>query len=301
MGFTSYSTSSRAKRAVDSGYHSKSVNEIFEQNQKRMIHESMKPQSAVLREARDSEIHPNSVPIILALDVTGSMGKIPHHLVQDGLPKIMGKIMQNGVPDPSLLFLAIGDTECDTYPLQVGQFESGDEELDTWLTRTYIESGGGGNDGESYLLAWYFAAKHTELDSFSKRGKKGFLFTIGDEPSLKSIPRNVIEEQMGVNPQTSFTDVELLEMARKMYHVYHFHILEGYGGKSSLGYWKDMLGQSCIEIQDYKEIPAKLAEIVVKHSNSESENSVILEKDKVTDKVTFDVTDNDTDKEEEML
>ncbi|STD12570.1 hypothetical protein [Chryseobacterium carnipullorum] len=40
----------------------------------------------------------------------------------------MGGIIQGGVPDPALLFLGIGDHECDAYSLQVGQFESGDEE-----------------------------------------------------------------------------------------------------------------------------------------------------------------------------
>ena len=279
MGGTLYSTSNRSTRAVASGYLTKSVNDIFLQNKKREIHESMMPQKAQLREARDSEIHPNSVPIILALDVTGSMGKIPHSLIKNGLPKIMGKIIQNGVKDPALLFLAIGDTEYDDHPLQVGQFESGDEELDTWLTRTYIEGGGGGNDGESYLLAWYFAAHHTEIDSLSKRNKKGFLFTIGDEPSLKSIPKNVINEQMGVSPQSSFTDRELLEKAQKMYNVYHFHILEGFSGKHSLNYWKEMLGQNCIEIENHEDISVKLAEIVIKESQIENNIPIILEKE----------------------
>ena len=30
--------------------------------------------NAVMRECRDSEEHPNTIPVILALDVTGSMG-----------------------------------------------------------------------------------------------------------------------------------------------------------------------------------------------------------------------------------
>ena len=69
----------------------------------------------------------------------------------------MDKIIQSGIKDPQVLFLAIGDHECDTSPLQVGQFESSDELLEHWLTHVWLEGGGGGNRGESYALAWHFA------------------------------------------------------------------------------------------------------------------------------------------------
>ena len=143
MGGGSYSYSSRSIRSESLGYKTKSVNDIFEQNKKRQIHEQMDPKGVSIRESRDSDEHPNSIPIIIALDLTGSMGHIPHELVKDGLPKIMSGIIQHGIADPQVLFLGVGDHECDNAPLQVSQFESGDAELDMWLTRTYIEGGGG--------------------------------------------------------------------------------------------------------------------------------------------------------------
>lgn len=266
MGYSSYSLDDRSERAFTSGYFTKSVNEIFIQNIERKIHDSMNPKNAKLREARDSSIHPNSVPIILALDVTGSMGKIPHYLVKDGLPNIMGGIIQKGMPDPQLLFLAVGDTEADKYPLQVGQFESGDAELDTWLTRTYIEGGGGDNAGESYLLSWYFAANHTATDAWEKRKQKGFLFTTGDEPCLKSLPRNIISELMGDAIQSGFSDRDLLTAAQEKWNVYHLHILQGSAGERSLGYWKELLGQNCIAIDNYENVSRVIADIVTANS-----------------------------------
>lgn len=261
MGSTRYDIDAREDRARRVGYASKSANEIFTQNAKRMAHESMNPRGISYREARDSDVHPNSLPIILGLDVTGSMGHIPHELIKEGLPKLMGGIIQGGVPDPALLFLGIGDHECDNYPLQVGQFESGDQELDMWLTRTYIESGGGGNAGESYLLAWYFAAFHTRTDAYEKRGQKGLLFTIGDEPCLRTLPASAIREIMGTGQQT-YTHLELLEEARKRYNVYHISVLHSEQAREANLGWKDLLGQNCLSISDHREIPTLIKDVI---------------------------------------
>ena len=268
MGGTRYDFGARESRAKKVGYASKSAAEIFTQNALHMAHESMNPNGVVFREARDSDVHPNTVPIILGLDVTGSMGHIPHELIKDGLPKLMGGIIQGGVPDPALLFLGIGDHECDRFPLQVGQFESGDEELDMWLTRTYIEGGGGGNAGESYLLAWYLAAFHTKTDAFEKRGQKGLLFTVGDEPGLKTLPASAIKEIMGQGQQT-YTHLELLAEAQKRYDVYHISVLHSGQAINADVEWKELLGQNCLSIEDHREIPNVIKKIICdKHKNS---------------------------------
>ena len=182
MGYASYSTTNRAISASVNAYYSAPVDQIFKQNIEKKIHAAMNPDGIVVRECRDSKEHPNAIPIQLYLDVTGSMGHIPHEMIKDGLPTLMGTLTQRGVPDAALMFGAIGDHESDVWPLQVAQFEAGDAELDMWLTRTYLEGNGGGNAGESYLLAWYFAANHIKTDAFEKRKQKGFVITIGDEP-----------------------------------------------------------------------------------------------------------------------
>lgn len=268
MGGTRYDLGARLNRAAAAGYGKKSASEIFTQNSLRKAHESMNPNGITFREARDSSVHPNTVPIILGLDVTGSMGHIPYELIKDGLPKLMGGIIQGGVPDPALLFLGIGDHECDSFPLQAGQFESGDEELDMWLTRTYIEGGGGGNGGESYLLAWYFAAFHTKTDAFEKRGQKGLLFTVGDEPNLGTLPASAIKEIMGAGQQT-YTHLELLQEAQKRYEVYHISVLHSDQAVKANVAWKELLGQNCLSIEDHREIPNIITKIICdKHTSS---------------------------------
>lgn len=78
-----------------------------------------------IRESRDSEEHPESLPVFIALDETGSMGSIPDKMIRDYLPKLMDSIIDSiGVKHPQILFMGVGDHECDYCPCQVGQFES---------------------------------------------------------------------------------------------------------------------------------------------------------------------------------
>lgn len=263
MGNSSYSISDRSTRASYEGYSTKHVNEIFKQNVKREIHEAMNPKGVLFRECRDSEAHPTAIPIQLYLDDTGSMGSIPHEMIKNGLPTLMGSLIQNGVPDAALMFGAIGDHECDSYPLQIGQFESGDAELDMWLTRTYLEGGGGGNAGESYLIAWYFASHHTRTDAFDKRKQKGFLFTIGDEPCLRNLPVSAVKDFMGDTAvgQANYTMEELLASAQEKNHVYHIHI--NHGTRTCDPMWKEMLGKNCIEISDYTTVAKVISDIII--------------------------------------
>jgi len=263
MGYSSYSVDDRSSRSVSAGYTTKSRNEIFTQNVERKIHPEMSPHGVISRVCADSDAHPLTIPIQLYLDVTGSMGHIPHEMIKEGLPLMMGSLLQNGVNDASLMFGAIGDHECDHYPLQIGQFESGDAELDMWLTRTYLEGGGGGNRGESYLLAWYFAANHVQTDAFDKRGQKGYVFTIGDEPTLLNLPFSAVKSVMGESAigQGSYTAGELLAEAQKKNHVYHIFL--EHGSRECDSQWKQLMGSNLIITHDHTQISKIISDIVL--------------------------------------
>jgi len=261
MGHGTYSYTGRMDRAVSAGYYTKPTEEIFSS---KSINNAMNPFGIKLRESRDSKEHPNSIAIIIALDVTGSMGSVPHHLVKDGLPTIMQNIIDDGVKDPQVLFLAIGDHECDQSPLQVAQFESSDELLDKWLTDVFLEGGGGGNAGESYLLAWYFAAYHTSTDCFEKRKQKGFLFTIGDEPVLRNIPSRRLKDLMGDGQYEDYSAEKLLDKARESYHVYHLHIKQTASGSRQhvIDGWKQLMSDNLIVVDKHENVASTIAGIV---------------------------------------
>ena len=134
-----------------------------------------------IRESRDIPgEHEESIPLMMLFDVTGSMGRIPQ-MLQKKLASLMDVVQgKTGLKDLQVLVGAIGDATCDRYPLQVGQFES-DNRFDDQLRNIILEGNGGGQHYESYGLAYRFAAHHTVTDAFEKRGKRGYLFTMGDE------------------------------------------------------------------------------------------------------------------------
>lgn len=162
MGSGSYSYSAYTNLSEERDFSTKARDEIFSnktilasnaacslKSEARRYNTQVKAEmlNVGVRECRDSEEHPQSTPIIIALDVTGSMLDIPHKMITEQLPYIMGKIQQMGIPDPQLLFMAVGDHEWDRYPIQIGQFESDTEKIVNMLQSFVLEGGGGGNRG----------------------------------------------------------------------------------------------------------------------------------------------------------
>ena len=77
MGGGSYDPIASRSRST-TYYQNRSRDEVFSQ---RHMDPQMNPKDVKFREARDSEEHPESFPIIIALDETGSMGRIPEIII----------------------------------------------------------------------------------------------------------------------------------------------------------------------------------------------------------------------------
>lgn len=228
----------------------------------RKIHPDLNPLNVKMRESRDSVDNPNSTPLIVAIDVTGSMGIIADNLAREGLGTLFkGVLDRKPIADPHVMFMAIGDANYDQAPLQVSQFEA-DNRIVEQLTQIWLEHGGGGNGFESYNLPWYFAANHTVHDSMEKRGKRGYLFTIGDEEAPGALTPPQIKRFIGDDIELQSTKA-MLELAQRTYDVYHVVILQGDYARHQpdkvLASWRTWLGQHVIPLADY----TKLAETIV--------------------------------------
>ncbi|MCQ2541459.1 MAG: hypothetical protein MJ112_04080 [Lachnospiraceae bacterium] len=241
---------------------------------RRSIKDDFDPKNIKVRESCDSADHPESTPIILGLDVTGSMGSVLTTISKKLNVLIQEILDREPVKDPQIMVMAFGDTECDRYPLQVTQFES-DIRIAEQLNDIYFERGGGGNDGESYSLPWYFAARKTKTDAYLKRNKKGYLFTMGDEKYLDVLGKDRIKYFIGDDVQANLTAEELYNEVSKQYVCYHLLIEEGCGmrvrGREVIDKWQNLMGQYAIPVADCTKIPEIIVSILQVEAGKDKE------------------------------
>ena len=181
----------------------------------------------VIRECCDSDDHPNTLPVVIALDCTGSMGSAAVEVAKK-LNGIMTKLYEN-IADVEFMVMGIGDLAYDSCPIQASQFES-DIRIAEQLDKVYFEFGGGGNGYESYTAAWYFGLHHTKLDCWN-RGKRGIIITIGDERLNPYLPmrgrHSGLIAALGDNLEKDVETPELFEEASKKFDIYHIHVNHG--------------------------------------------------------------------------
>ena len=168
--------------------------------------------------------------------------------------------------------MGIGDLAYDNAPIQASQFES-DIRIVEQLDKVYFERGGGGNQYESYTAAWYFAINQTKLDAW-KRGKKGILITLGDEPLNPYLPKEALKRVTG--NETLQGDVETKELYNeviKKYDVYHFAINDNH---TCYRYYKDdiketwgkYLDNNHLKVVTLNELAAQIVSAIVESSDS---------------------------------
>lgn len=216
------------------------------------------------RESRDNQYQPETTPIIVGLDVTGSMSSLLK-TVASGIGTFASTIFEKDiVKDPQIMMMGIGDVKCDNAPLQVTQFES-DIKILEQLKELYFEEGGGGNGSESYPLGWYYASKYTLTDALEKRDKKGIMITIGNDGLPESLLNSEILRFVGKNDETISTK-NIYSMVSKKYETFHIHLTSGMGGwnngvEDSL---REVLGDNLIIVNDVETIPEVMIALCMK-------------------------------------
>lgn len=243
MGYGGYSH--EAHEAITRSRAELPRQKVFSQ---RSCHPLMNPHGVKLRESRDSPSHPNSLGVVFALDVTGSMGQIPEQLARRELPTFMKTLLDCGVTDPQVLFLAVGDATSDRAPLQVGQFESAAKEMDQWLTWSFLEGGGGALGCESYELGLYFAARHTALDCVEKRNRRGYLFMTGDENPYPYVSKKQVAELVGDTLDDDLPLARVVDEAQRLYEPFFLIPDTARAGRCERA-WRDALGDHVIVME----------------------------------------------------
>ncbi|MEJ7734210.1 MAG: hypothetical protein WKG00_34070 [Polyangiaceae bacterium] len=241
MGFGDYSY--EAHQAIATARAALPAQKVFNQ---RRCHPLMNPHGVQFPKSRDSDDHPRTVSIAFALDVSGSMGSIPEQIAKQELPGFMKTLLDCGVTDPQVLFMALqdcADTDSSA-PLQVGQFESTAELMDQWLTRSWI-MGGGASIYESYDLALWFAARHLKMDSWEKRKKKGYFFMTGDETCYPNLFARWTQQFLGEHVPADIPLAQVVAEAQRTLEVF-FIVPDQHRFSQCGGFWQQHLGQAAI-------------------------------------------------------
>lgn len=258
MGHGNWSDADWGRYAANS-VHGRSRAELFGAHK---MKDAYNPARIGVRESRDSAQNPQATPIIIGVDVTGSMGVLAEQLVVRGLNETFTALIERKpVSDPHVMAMAIGDATCDRAPLQVTQFEA-DLRIVEQLRDLWLEGGGGGNRGESYCLAHVFAGLKTAHDANDKRRKRGFLFTVGDEPVLDGVASDQLSRVLGVEARRGLSGREAVRLASEAYEVFHI-IVDGSYARGNLREvrqsWEAILPERVIHLPD----PTQLAETIV--------------------------------------
>ncbi|MBQ6212660.1 MAG: hypothetical protein IJJ57_07195 [Ruminococcus sp.] len=240
MGRGSYNAADWNKLKNSRGINADSTaNEIFSGNK---VNEKYLPQFITMRESRDSEDSPQSTPIIIGFDSTGSMGYLAAEIAKNSLNKTATMILEKRpVTDPHIMCAAFTSptASVSTPALQVTQFEA-----DIRVVEQLLEFHLSGGNRYSYdALVWYFALKHTSIDSYEKHKRKGFIFCIGDEvgDDGKSdiISSEDIKSVYNDDGEHGFTTRDLYNAASEKYQI--FHIITGSHTAGSLETWEPLI------------------------------------------------------------
>lgn len=253
------------------------------------INEALDPMN-VIRECVDTDEHPNTIPVIIALDVTGSMGEAAVEV-----SKKIGTLMEDlfkRFKDIEVMIMGIGDLAYDKSPIQISQFES-DIRIAEQLDKLYFEYGGGANSYESYTAAWYMGSRHTKLDCWN-RGKKGVIITLGDEAINPYLPSFELKEATGDDMQDSINTDTLYEEAKEKFDIYHILVNHSYSSENrnerNISEWKEKIGENNVVISTVNGITQNITNFIEMHIQNESqmEESVVISEDNTenTDETT---------------
>lgn len=256
-----YNASTRAKISTGTtfGYDSKARS-----SNNYTPHENLDPKIVAkngIIESRDSNEHPNSLPIIIGLDQTGSMGGVPRNL-QKSLAGIFDLIVLRGyAEDPQISIAAYGDLKCDPArsAVQMSNFES-DNRIDENLDNLMLVGGGGNNGGETMSGLFYMMEK-VKSDAWEKRNKKGYAFFIADEISLDLDMRDLADFTNDKEPIAPLGFADLAKKVMEKWEVYIL-VIDNWSAEyqQSVKFYTEIFGQkNVLVLEDPQAVPETIA------------------------------------------
>lgn len=192
-------------------------------------------------------------PIVVAVDVTGSMQHWPAEIF-DRLPLLYQTLSQYR-EDVEVSFVALGDATCDRFPLQVTDFRRGVGLEDT-LGALYGEGGGGGQAKESYELLAYTLLHRAQ----APEAARPFLILYGDEGFYEQVNPAIVKALLGDDLREPLDSRRLWRAVAEAWNVYHLRKpYHGQQEKQILAQWQDVLGPERVIALDDEQRAVDLA------------------------------------------
>lgn len=173
-------------------------------------------------------------PLIIAVDVTGSMQRWPFEIF-DRLPLLFNTLSQYR-PDVEISFAAIGDAIVDHWPLQVTDFSKG-YELEEHLKAIYGE-GGGGDEPESYGLFAHWVNEHVSTPN----AERPFLIVFGDATMHEDVPAAQIRHIFGDDSAQDVSSIAAWNRVARKWNTWFLRRPGGTKGDAVDTQWSKAIG-----------------------------------------------------------
>lgn len=216
-------------------------------------------------ESRDSADHPISLPIILTFDVTGS-NYANAEVVQKHLNELMGKLLEVHA-NPQIAIWANDDFSSVRHnAVQLGEFES-DNRIDDAIRSIWLTGRGGNNDGESYDLLIYAAARKTVTDSIEKRHKRGYMFLYADEPFFDFVDLEHVSNIFGDHLEGNIPIASIIKEAQQLWDIFVLWPSDGY--RHARNQYVTLFGENRVEtVQSPDQLCDKITSIVAREEEA---------------------------------
>jgi len=183
-------------------------------------------------------------PIIIAIDVTGSMSSWPFEIF-DRLPLLYNTLAQYR-PDVEICFAAIGDAGYDRWPLQVTTFASG-YDLEQLLGSLYGE-GAGGDAPESYGLFAHWVNTHVQIPEMDE---PPFLIVFGDVFMHEKVPSAQVKKYLGDSTMFDVNAIKAWQQVSEKWNTWFLRRPSGKPGDKVDTQWGKAIGkQKIFRIED---------------------------------------------------
>lgn len=178
-------------------------------------------------------------PLIVAIDVTGSMARWPFEIF-DRLPLLFNTLSQYR-EDVEISFVAIGDARYDRWPLQTTDFASG-YDLEQLLNAIYGE-GGGGDGPEGYGLFAHWVNTHVQVPNVDE---KPFLIVFGDAPMHEDVKPEFIQNVLGDPVRKGVNAIDAWQKTSQNWNVWFLRRPTGREGDRVDKQWAKAIGEQKI-------------------------------------------------------